>query len=71
MLTVVSIVWNMGKGSLTFSGIVLTVDDYRISQTSACVGFDVLLRMSLRFLLDIFWPLVHVEVSVAISSLLS
>lgn len=49
----------------------LTVDDYHILQTSACVGFDVLLRMSTSFLLDIFWPLVHVEVSVAVSSFMS
>lgn len=66
-----SLIWNTGKGSLTFSRIMLTVDDYHILQTSACVGFDVLLRMSTSFLLDIFWPLVHVEVSVAVSSFMS
>lgn len=46
----------------------LTVDDYRILQTSACFGLDVLPRTSTIYLLDIFWPLVHVEASVTISS---
>lgn len=61
MLTVVSVIWNMGKGSLTFSRIKLTVDDYHILQTSASVGFDVLLRMSTSFLLANFCPLVLIE----------
>lgn len=71
MLTVVSVLWNMGKGSSTFSRIMLTADDYHVLQTSACVGCDVLLRMSTSFLLDIFWPLVHVEVSVSLLSCLT
>lgn len=70
ILTVVSVLWNMGKGSSTFSRITLTADDYHVLQTSACVGCDVLLRMSTSFLLDIFWPLVHVEVSVSLLSCL-
>lgn len=70
-LTVVSVLWNMGKGSSTFSRIMLTTDDYHVLQTSACVGCDALLRMSTSFLLDIFWPLVHVEVSVSLVSCLA
>lgn len=71
MLTVVSVLWNMGKGSSTFSRIMLTADDYHVLQTSACVGCDVVLKMSTSFLLDIFWPLVHVEVSVSLLSCLT
>lgn len=71
MLTVVSVLWNMGKGSSTFSRIMLTADDYHVLQTSACVGCDVLLRTSTSFLLDIFLPLVHVEVSVSLLSCLT
>lgn len=70
-LTFACVICNMGKGSLTFSRIMLAVDGYHILQTSACFGPDVLPRRSTSYLLDIFWPLVHVEVSVTISSFTS